>query len=165
MTLQASWNRVTYKAAITIKRHQVTCAIQRKQLTMTENTFILLCFGIHLLPLSEGGRGSRVTKPESSTRRLKGCGIMKVLVLMIAEVCCVTCALCGRGWKALRSHNPQLCFTGPQPDKKIGCCYRKLDAPLVIGFCCWKLPLFTFYLTGCLEGEKVVWNIINVCLV
>lgn len=70
---------------------------------------------------------------------------------MIAEVCCVTEALCGRGWKVLRSHNPQLCSTGPQPDKKFGCCYRKLDAPLAIDFC-WKLRFFTFCSTGCWVG-------------
>ncbi len=85
------------KAATTIKRHQITCATWKTQFRLTENTFVLLCFYIYLLPLSEGGRGSRVTKQERSARRLEGCGIMKVLVVIIAQVCCVTEALCGRG--------------------------------------------------------------------
>ncbi len=35
-----------------------------------------------------------------------------------------------------------LCW--PDLDKKLGCCCRKLDVPLAIGFSCWKLLFFHF---------------------
>lgn len=69
----------------------------------------------HLSASSERG-WSRFKSNKAGAERqcLEGCGIMKVLVVIIAQVCCVTEALCCRGWKALRNHNPQLCSAGPR---------------------------------------------------